>query len=229
MATLPQLIDVFAKHDGRDHATLTQFGRVVREAGFLPKGKRGFGAPQMTPENAVALLLGIYGASSPKEAPGAIKRFASLRPMVNPCRGRGPAFLRAIDRADTFSNALTALLVRIPEVKQFFRDASAHEDIPEDARELLVSQALGGWGSLTFRNSLRNTSAEMAFIHEREDHWKLFFVMDVDLMNARHYSPAIAVDRKLEVTFGLTTLADLHEAIRPPPPTEVGGEEEAEP
>lgn len=79
MATLPNLIDVIAKIDGRDHATLDHMARLIRDAGFIAKGKRGRGAIDMTARDAANLLLGLNGAEAPGDAPAAVSRLRMLR------------------------------------------------------------------------------------------------------------------------------------------------------
>lgn len=219
MATLPQLIDVFTRHDGRGHAALTQYGRVIRDAGFIPRGKRGHGAPRMTPENAVTLLLGIYGAASPKDAPRAVAQLRTLRPQRRGIEGTLPDWTQAVSGAETFDDALAELLVRVPDVVETIRSfiAAAHSDQGDDALAALTRAALGGWGTLTLSVTLSANTAWMGLTSpppfKNQVHWEERFVVDAKLFGEGFYGPPGRFDRRVEITFGLPTLMDLHALV----------------
>lgn len=82
MARLPAVIEVVAKHDRRSPATISNYARVIREAGYLPKGKRGVGAAHLSPEHAANLVMALAGASEAVSGPLAIEalRKATLSP-----------------------------------------------------------------------------------------------------------------------------------------------------
>lgn len=77
MARLPAVIEVIARHDSRGAKTIENYARVIREAGLLPRGKRGVGAPHMTAEDAANLLMGLCGTSEAAKAPEAVKLLRS--------------------------------------------------------------------------------------------------------------------------------------------------------
>lgn len=84
MAKLPAIIDLIAKHDTRSVPTITNYARVLREAGYLPKGKRGRGAPDLHPLEVADLVIGLAGASDAVDAPYAVEilREAKLNPKI---------------------------------------------------------------------------------------------------------------------------------------------------
>lgn len=79
MARLPAVIEVIARHDSRGAKTIENYARVIREAGLLPRGKRGVGAPHLTAEDAANLLMGLCGTSEAAKAPEAIRLLSSAR------------------------------------------------------------------------------------------------------------------------------------------------------
>lgn len=73
MARLPAIIEILAKHDSRSAATITNYARVLREAGYLPKGKRGRGAAHLKPTEVADLVIGLAAASDAVVAPRAVQ------------------------------------------------------------------------------------------------------------------------------------------------------------
>lgn len=111
MATLPNLVEAIACCDGRDRSTLDQFARVIREAGYVQTGKRGRGAADMTPSDAVSLLLGMNGADTPSGGPEAVRRFRSLRTgTVKIAETCDVPALTAIKDTQNFGQALEVLV-----------------------------------------------------------------------------------------------------------------------
>ena len=68
MALLPQLLDALADLGGHDRATWEVFARKLRDAGDLPRSKRGAGASPATAEDAAKLLLAGMTTDSPARA-----------------------------------------------------------------------------------------------------------------------------------------------------------------
>jgi hypothetical protein len=144
MAKLPALVSALEAVDGRERATIEHVARVVREAGFIPTTKRGSGAAEMTAREAVNLFLGLNGADAPRDALLAIERFRSLRlQYADPEHPEHEPF-RAIAAAETFGEAMEALLEGMP---QFVAAAVAfvehgYSDRNEEERALLKELAL---------------------------------------------------------------------------------------
>lgn len=218
MATLPQLIDVFAKHDGRDHSTLTQFGRVTRESGFIPGGKRGRGAPHMTSANTATLLLGIYGSASPKDAPDTITRLSTLRPFDVSDDAGIPEALSEIGKAATFGEALEEAIISAPDLAvmcaDYVQQARNGKPLSDKSRNLLVAQAIEGRGVVRFRVEIAGLSAEMSLTSPwGKTHWKARYAVDDELFTGGFYSDPSKFDRRVSVTFGLPTLISLFECL----------------
>ncbi|MDH2327836.1 hypothetical protein QCN27_13275 [Cereibacter sp. SYSU M97828] len=84
MAKLPAIIDLIVKHDTKSVATISNYARVLRDAGILPKGKRGRGAPDLHPTEIADLVMGVAGAGDAVDAPHAVEmlRGAKLLPKI---------------------------------------------------------------------------------------------------------------------------------------------------
>ncbi|WP_156415184.1 hypothetical protein [Sphingobium baderi] len=78
MATMPELIAVLEKHRVDNGATLELFGRRLREAGRITKGKRGRGAAHMTYLDAARLLIACAATDHPERAVDAEYVFSNL-------------------------------------------------------------------------------------------------------------------------------------------------------
>ena len=86
MATLPKMIEALSKLDNRPKPAVQQFGRAIREAGHIPKGKRGAGAPELTANDIASLLLGTYGSEAQSKAPEAVTKYRRLiMKGIDPC------------------------------------------------------------------------------------------------------------------------------------------------
>jgi len=118
MARLPAVIEVIARHDSRGAKTIENYARVIREAGLLPRGKRGVGAPHLTAEDAANLLMGLCGTSEAAKAPEAIKLLSSARLAetgttygfeVRPSSDLLSKW-SIVDSAQTFGEIITALI-----------------------------------------------------------------------------------------------------------------------
>lgn len=68
MATMPELIAVLAEHRVDNNATLELFGRRLREAGRVTKGKRGRGAAHMSYLDAARFLIACAATDHPERA-----------------------------------------------------------------------------------------------------------------------------------------------------------------
>jgi hypothetical protein len=89
---LPALVAEYAEFDGRDSEILTYVARVIREAGLIPTGKAGWGAPTMSEREVTNLLLGANGADAPAEAARAVVRLRAL-PLRIPAGGQFDPFV----------------------------------------------------------------------------------------------------------------------------------------
>lgn len=211
MATLPQMIDAIQKVDGRELSTLTQFGRVIREAGFIPGGKRGVGAPHVTFENAASLMMGIFACEAPKDAPRAIVALRSLKFE----RAHGDLHnevLADVIAAENFGEALEELIIGIPElitgiVGEFVGDAAS-----EDEKHRLAVMAATGLSPVSIWVRLFPAHA---IIEVRQHHhkmiWEAHFGVDCDLLMQGFYNLPNS-DRRVEVSFSQVSLLAVHMA-----------------
>lgn len=118
MARLPALVDAVTALDRRPRGAIDHVARVIREEGFIQTTKRGRGASDMTPRDAAALVLGLYGSSDAAGAAAAIAQIAAL-----PRRGAGidlhrlPAEFRAIATSATAVDAVACLIELAPNIR----------------------------------------------------------------------------------------------------------------
>lgn len=212
MATLPKMIQAFQPLDGRDIATLTQHGRVLREAGLIPAGKRGVGAPQMTSKLAAILLLGIFGSATPKDGPVAVDRMGDLKHHFT----EGPM-------ADTFErftgrqrlgDTLATLIERAPEFLSLFSKIIEHDrDWTEEQIDLIRSQTARGGGLIDTEIKIGAVSANIKANWGDVLLFNAIYMVDSERFMAGEYSSVQNVERKVTISFTFRTIAALHEAV----------------
>src|SRR5438045_3744774 len=78
---------------------IDQCTRQLRQAGLLPIGGRGLNAPDITPEHAALILIGLAAARRAADVKAAVQTYASM-----------PALGEAFFGAETFARALTLML-----------------------------------------------------------------------------------------------------------------------
>lgn len=107
MATMPELVAVLENHRVDTGATLELFGRRLREASRVTKGKRGRGAAQMTYLDAARLLIACAATDHPERAVDAEYEFSNT--LLHLDRGDTTHFLDA-HSAPTLDKALASVL-----------------------------------------------------------------------------------------------------------------------
>lgn len=208
MSTLPKLITAFSELDGRDHATLTQFGRVIREAGYIPAGKRGAGAPKMTAEHVTNLLLGIYGSAAQKDAPyrlAALKALERYAPDDN-----APMPLKEVQKAATFGDAIEELLKAVPLILD---DAIAAFDGKHDAATVkrLMTK---GVGPMRLIVTIKTAGATIKYLNAQgQTTFDAEFITPDEQVFTDTYRDAVQFDRRVEVKFGFRTFWTLLNAF----------------
>lgn len=211
MATLPKMIQAFKPLDGRDEATLTQHGRVMREAGLIPGGKRGVGAPHMTARHTAILLLGIYGSATPKDAPEAVDRMGDLRHHFT-----GGPLHEIFDRfvGDNLLDTLENMIARAPEiVGVLFQIVKNNQDWTEDQMKLHVEQMQRGSGLIDTTVEIGGTWAKIKYKWGETELMESIFMVDSEQFMAGEYNARMNADRKVTVSFSLRTIAVLYEAM----------------
>ena len=208
MATLPQTVTALESVAGRDHATLTQYGRIIREAGLLPRGKRGGGAPQMTADNLAVLMLGIYFADAPKDAGATARRLGAYRRRMDDSRNDFPPVFHRIGACETLEEALSAAIAGVPELMQAFEayiDAAYEGAEPTATNALKADLARGGETVIQFAVTIGGAFAEMECKAYGKVQWNAGFAMNTTNWAAGEYGFATS-DRRVSTSFGLRSL-----------------------
>lgn len=211
MATLPQMIDAIQKVDGRELSTLTQFGRVIREAGFIPGGKRGVGAPHMTFENAASLMMGIFACEAPKDAPRAIATLRSLK--FERCEGElKNEVLDDVLAAANFGEAIEELIIGTPELITGIVGEFVGEAALEDEKHRLSVMTAKGLSPMSILVRLFPSHAIIE-VRRYSDKtiWEAHFGVDCDLLMQGFYNLPDS-DRRVEVRFSQVSLMAVHMA-----------------
>jgi hypothetical protein len=87
MATIGELARTFAAATGIPDATMAVTARELRRRGVLTSEGKGFGASQMGPSDAAALLLATMASDTVKDSPDVATEFSALPgSMVDPPR-----------------------------------------------------------------------------------------------------------------------------------------------
>lgn len=228
MATLPKLISEIAPHDGRGEATVTQVARLLRDAGHLTKGKRGVGAAHMTSEDAAALIIGCFGAMSPKDAPAYYAQMKTLefwyKNKDRPKR-RLPEFFDSLDQGDNFQDALAGLIDAVPSIVSYFRylaenaaidNCNGDQEKEADVFDIFTRMILRG-DLLKVEVTLKGFSAQILMIASEAGNdnvlWEATFIQSSNLFMTGFYSDE-RHDRRVSVTFGLPTLIAAWKALQ---------------
>jgi hypothetical protein len=79
MATLGELVEIIARYEGLDPATVRLIARHVREAGLITTGGRGPSAAQMNFADAANLLIAVNASVVAREAPEIVREYRRLK------------------------------------------------------------------------------------------------------------------------------------------------------
>lgn len=229
MAKIPALVTAMAEVDGRERKTVEHIARTIRERGYIPTGKRGGGAAEMTPREAANLLIALNGADTPQDAPIAIDRFRSLRPYfaghANDFRKQVETFeggikpIQDLGRVNTFGEALEVLIEDVPELVEAFRSYAheAHNDLTPDVidKNLFSMIKLHLFGLLI---NFERYAAKIEFFSmygmTRRVEFEMKFVHDPDRFQSGFYGSSWP-DRKIVVSIGAPTLIAIWQALNP--------------
>ncbi|RHZ91860.1 hypothetical protein D1122_20625 [Cereibacter sphaeroides] len=212
MGTLPQLIEAIQSVDGRELSSLTQFGRLIREAGFIPGGKRGSGAPHLTLQQVTSLLLGIYGSDAPKDAPGTVARLRSLKPYEIAGDFKNEV-LEDVEKSSDFGEALEELLLGLPELLNGIATECLSACASQEDKDQLIGLMLKGMAPASVIVKLYPVHAKIEI--RRNLHrsiWEAAFVVDDELFMQGYYKVPDA-DRRVEISFTQKTLAAVYAAM----------------
>jgi hypothetical protein len=78
LATLSELVEIVARVEALDQATVTLIARAAREAGLIKTGGRGLSAAKMGFSDAANLLIGVNVSSVIREAPELVATYRDL-------------------------------------------------------------------------------------------------------------------------------------------------------
>jgi hypothetical protein len=128
MATPGELVQVMADALGISEATAAQFDRQLAEAGLRSKSGRGRSAAQVTPRDAVNLLIAICASPisglSAKEAAHTCRTYGALPvftgPLVKAPFGQfGLPSLEQLPRKHTFADGLSKLIAAAAKGEEY--------------------------------------------------------------------------------------------------------------
>jgi hypothetical protein len=220
MAKLPALISAMVSVDGRDREAIDHIGRTIREGGYIPTGKRGGGAAEMTAKEAANLILGLYGADGAKDAGLAIDRFRSLQQFAELGKFKWgseqreryetyPEPIQDVMDAPTFGEALEALVSGVPMLCASLQKwAEETYDSFETLEKFLLGVSAGLFG-LDVELRRYGASIEMFRFNgsQREIEFQAKFRQDNERFERGFYGSYLErADKRVVVTFGLKTL-----------------------
>lgn len=224
MATLPAMVTAVSETDGRDRTAIEHVARFIRERGYIQNGKRGAGAPQMNSTDAANLLIALCGCDAPSEAPLAIDRFRSLRPMIEGDADmirdyvdqidRLPQPLRDVMQCQTFGTALETLIEGAPDlflaIIAYLKEA--HPGKNDGAVAALYKMKTAG-----LRIEFRRYSAAIRLFRTTRDgevtDFLSQYIVDTKRPPGFYGADAAQADREVQVSVGIGTLLQLQSSI----------------
>lgn len=223
MATLPGLVAALAETDGREQKSIEHIARFIRERGYIQNGKRGAGAPQMNSTDAANLLIALCGCDTPGEAPLAIDRFRSLRPMYEGDAGMIRRYVESIDHmpdtiremmnCQTFGTALETMIDGAASllVSLYEKGAAYRGDDNEKAIALLIKANIVG-----VEVELLRYAAEVRLFHmegaNKVADFEAKYIVDLQRSPGFYGMDAESADRRVKVVFGIKTLLQAYRA-----------------
>jgi hypothetical protein len=229
MAKLPTLVTVLADVDGRERQAVEHIGRTIREAGYIPTGKRGGGAAEMTAREAANFIIALNGADSAKECPLAIDRFRSLRQYMKGTYKEfeqyvesfedQPEAMQVVADSRTFGEALEALVEGVPTLMEPFLTFAKEQYPTNDGpsywdSNLLSAFRLGMFGvNVEFRRYAATIDLFVMNGSARKVQCEVRFIQDQD--RAAGFYGVSSPDRRVQSTIGMPTLIAAWQALNP--------------
>ena len=228
MAKLPSLVTALAEVDGRDRKAVDHIGRTIREAGYIPTGKRGSGAAEMSEREAANLLIALNGADQPKDTPLAIDRFRSLRQFYQGTAAdfreyfasfdNTPEAMQNVADCQTFGKALEALIEGAPGLAASFHDFARKQFPGKDPSHwdtrLLAALRLEMFGlSVTFQRYAAKIELFAMFGSERRVQCEVSFMQDESREDG--FYGLSWPDRRVTSTIGAATLIAAWQGLNP--------------
>ncbi|MCV0384255.1 MAG: hypothetical protein K5799_12550 [Erythrobacter sp.] len=229
MAKLPSLVTALAEVDGRERKAIDHIARTIREAGYIPTGKRGSGAADMTEREAANFLMALNGADTPKDAPLAIDRFRSLRQFykgssadfrhyVDSFEGQ-PEAVQAVADSRTFGQALEGLVAGVPSLAESFYQFALEQYPGNDAGSYWSTKLLSAFRLTMFGVEVQferyAAKVELFIMHgsERQVQCTVQFIQDQD--REEGFYGVSWPDRRVRSTIGTATLIAAWQGLNP--------------
>jgi len=214
MTTFPALVDTLADVDGRDRVTIETYVRRLREAGLVAVAGRGRNVAIMGLADAANALIGANASHRANEAPGAVTRFRALRSWQRSRAGSEANLPSEVADADTFGEAVEALIAAAPTIEDAFLDFAA-QAYSDQSAAFQRAKALGPlasvWLEVGFTSGAREAGSIRVMVSlGRGPEARLELVYHPAQDAARGDEGA---DRVTTATIGLPTIRALHAAI----------------
>lgn len=209
MATLPKCIEILAPLTGRGEPTVKQVGKTLRETGHIGRGKRGKGAPDLSPKEITSLVIGIMSPVGPNSSGEYVVAVKSMRKFEEHEDFRLiPKLNEAVK--DGFFNALQCAIENVRTAGEFTEKVARNLGKSPDEAKILSKAMLLGIPTVVELN-FRIIGAMSAEIVETE--WTAIgreeriahFVVDTDEIQ-RAASLLNNSDRLVSIKFGIKTL-----------------------
>jgi hypothetical protein len=220
LITLPKLVEIVSRHDGRDQATIKLMGRNLREAGYISAGKRGAGASKLTAQEAVALLLGVYGSMAPKDAAETYLRLSSLVAVGTHIKEKEYEFLgqEEIEAQLSFHGAFSVLCDNVHNVQRAISNHREKLIVKRPHFYDLGEETFERNHGMVFQIKLFGTSrAEMSLNLMNwgvlKSVWRRRFRAPEELVLNGLYGDTGRHDRRVEVIFELDAITEIHDAV----------------
>lgn len=223
MVKLPGLVDAVALWDGRSRPSIEHIARMTRDAGFIPKGKRGLGGPEMSDEHAANLLIALNGTETPDQISRRIPFWRSLEAgTLFPSFIAAPAVpeFAELKAASNFGAALEALILRADPIITWIAKQVAKTDWAALKQDMLIPVDARARISVSFVYPIAtiDISYEDARHHKR-NLYRCFFTPGPALVDSGQ-RPGRRLDRIAEVRIGAPTLVALWAALHSDLPPE---------
>jgi hypothetical protein len=102
------LVEIVARVEGMDPATVSLIARNVREAGLISTGGRGLSAAKMTLADAVNLLIAVNATVTAREAPQTVRNYCRLETVVGLRSAPSPQPRGRIQLGDALKHLIVA-------------------------------------------------------------------------------------------------------------------------
>lgn len=214
--TRPQLIAELSRIDGRREVTLETIGRRLCAAGLL--GSNGPNGPPATMgwSDAANLLIGAGASLTAAEAPDVVARFRQFQPWIRTAPGTENNLPGEIHEAETFGQAVEALLAAAPTVEASFLDF-VQQAFPTALPSFQARLAFGPLAVVAFEIDFVRGAFEAAAFRVVSNHLEKRQVLVEIMFHPADGAPSTdqGADRVVTTRVGLQTVRALYGAVAP--------------